>query len=500
MSADQPKHVFISYVHEDKEAVAKLCRVLEAARIPYWRDRKDLGPGDAWKAKIRDAIREDALVFLACFSDNSRAKTKSHMNEELTIAVEEFRKMPPQHTWLIPVRLDSGEPPAWELGAGKVMGDLNYSSLFGDEYAEEAASLVTTIHQLMGSTQVNPASALEAIDQATATDRVSLVKTQTKTLLPDPAKRIEIDDLVSQESQRITTVLNDTTWASGGDAQSPRDHAKRVVTEAQRLLDLTMPFCASLQVAVRWGSPDGLGAWTSGIKSLAQSAVRMDGGWTDLLALRHLPVVTALMTVSLASTASGRWDNLKALILNTTVRDPRLPQPVSLLDATDPYRPFENNQLNSSAATYAARSDKPLEDTIRAVDEGRLPLLISPVADLLFTVLRPVFSDQLTDDDSYESEFDRAEVMLGLLSQDEVNVRLHTDPTAWGVVSWFGRATWRVRQTRINAVEELRVEFGRDGASWGPLKAGLFGGDVERAADAFDRYGNRFDEITMLRQ
>lgn len=74
--SDEPNHVFISYVHEGNDEVDKLCRVLEAAGILYWRDRNDLGPGDAWKAKIRSAVRDGALVFIACFSDQSRAKQK----------------------------------------------------------------------------------------------------------------------------------------------------------------------------------------------------------------------------------------------------------------------------------------------------------------------------------------------------------------------------------------------------------------------------------------
>ena len=88
MSYSSGKHVFVSYVREDSAQVDQLCSVLEASRIPYWRDRTSLGPGDAWKAKIRDAIRGGSLVFLACFSENSRAKPKSHMTEELTLAVE----------------------------------------------------------------------------------------------------------------------------------------------------------------------------------------------------------------------------------------------------------------------------------------------------------------------------------------------------------------------------------------------------------------------------
>ena len=115
MPDSEGKHVFVSYVREDSSEVDGLCGVLEAAGIPYWRDRKDLGPGDAWRAKIRSAIRGGSLVFLACFSDNSRAKEKSYMNEELTLAIEEYRQMPPGRTWLIPVRFDAGDVPQWDL-------------------------------------------------------------------------------------------------------------------------------------------------------------------------------------------------------------------------------------------------------------------------------------------------------------------------------------------------------------------------------------------------
>jgi len=121
MRESEGKHVFVSYVREDSDAVDDLCSILEAAQIPYWRDRSALGPGDAWKAKIRQAIAEGSLVFLACFSNNSRAKDKSYMNEELTLAIEEFRMMPPGRTWLIPVRFDDGDLPEWDLGAGRTL-------------------------------------------------------------------------------------------------------------------------------------------------------------------------------------------------------------------------------------------------------------------------------------------------------------------------------------------------------------------------------------------
>lgn len=154
MTQNDAKHVFLSYVHEDRAEVDRLCALLEAANIPYWRDRTSLGPGDAWKVKIREAIRDDSMVFLACFSDNSRVKETSYMNEELTLAVDEFRKRPPGRTWLVPVRFDAGDVPEWDLGAGRTIRDLQYSDLFGDGYLTQAATLITKIRGLIG--HVNP--------------------------------------------------------------------------------------------------------------------------------------------------------------------------------------------------------------------------------------------------------------------------------------------------------------------------------------------------------
>lgn len=96
MNTPNTKHVFISYVQEDSARVDELCQVLEAAHIPYWRDCESLGPGDAWQDKIRDAIREDAMVFLACFSKTTVAREKSYMNEEIHLAIEEHRQFAPR--------------------------------------------------------------------------------------------------------------------------------------------------------------------------------------------------------------------------------------------------------------------------------------------------------------------------------------------------------------------------------------------------------------------
>ena len=78
-----------------------MVQLLSGAGIPVWRDTAELQPGDDWRARIRQAVIEDARVFLACFSRNTALRGKSYQNEELMLAVEQLRLRRPAERWLI---------------------------------------------------------------------------------------------------------------------------------------------------------------------------------------------------------------------------------------------------------------------------------------------------------------------------------------------------------------------------------------------------------------
>src|SRR5665647_261897 len=124
-------HAFISYVHEDATRVDRVERVLKAAGIPVWRDTAELWPGEDWRLKIRNAITNDSLVFIACFSEASEARDVSYQNEELVLAFEQFRLRSPHRAWLIPVRFSDCRVPDYDLGAGRTLNSLHRVDLFG---------------------------------------------------------------------------------------------------------------------------------------------------------------------------------------------------------------------------------------------------------------------------------------------------------------------------------------------------------------------------------
>ncbi len=143
-------HAFLSYVREDSAQVDRLQRALQRAGIPVWRDKSDLWPGEDWKAEIREAITDNALVFIACFSSSSLARVKSYQNEELVLAVEQLRLRAPEQPWLIPVRFDDCAVPDRDLGGGRRLSSLQWADLFGDAFDDGAARLVAAIRRILG--------------------------------------------------------------------------------------------------------------------------------------------------------------------------------------------------------------------------------------------------------------------------------------------------------------------------------------------------------------
>ncbi|WP_243393880.1 toll/interleukin-1 receptor domain-containing protein [Mycobacterium ahvazicum] len=500
MAAEEPsKHVFVSYVHEDSEQVDQLCAVLEAVNIPYWRDRSKLGPGDEWKVKIREAIRSGSMAFLACFSDQSRAKDKSYMNEELMIATEEWRLRPPGRTWLIPVRFDAGPVPEWDLGAGKTLSDLNYSDLFGSALMPNTAQLVDKIKEVMGLTSIlDPRVVQTSVEESATSDRPAILRRLTKEMVRDTSRDIELDDLVSAELARALAAMRDSarfpTSSPGGSNSELAIHG---AGRANDYWQLVQPFCWSLQVAARYGDPSALSPWSTGMRALTAEAYKVAGGHTHLLHLRYVPALVTVFVAAMSAAGQSKWSNFKTLVVDPKVTDRSRSfdnsTKLSLIEAVNPYKPLDS-ELISQLLVNALVMGKGLADAQAALDRREGMNYHTPVADWLHRILRPIFDEQFPDDEEYDEAFDRTEVILGVVDGDLANERFKDQPTRplSAETMWFGRAGWRSRRDRDDPVQALADELAAEGAGWPPLKAELFGGSVERANEAISRYHQLF--------
>ena len=124
-------HVFISYVREDTNVVESIARALRAYDVDVWLDKDQIQPGVRWADAIREAITNGAF-YMACFSTAYNARTRSYMNEELTLAIEELRQRAADQRWFIPVLLDNCEVPQRSIGAGETLRSLQWVRLYED--------------------------------------------------------------------------------------------------------------------------------------------------------------------------------------------------------------------------------------------------------------------------------------------------------------------------------------------------------------------------------
>ena len=131
---------FVSYVRDDARQVTKLRSDLEKHEIDVWQDTDRLIPGRRWKNEIRNAIKSGDF-FIACFSDNYAARSRTYMREELLLAIEELRLRPADRTWFIPVMLTPTEIPTISVGAGETLRDFQWVNLY-DGWDEGISSLV----------------------------------------------------------------------------------------------------------------------------------------------------------------------------------------------------------------------------------------------------------------------------------------------------------------------------------------------------------------------
>jgi hypothetical protein len=95
--------VFISYCSDDADTAATLSRLCEQAGFDTWLDKRDLRPGDDWRAKIDEAVQKCNIFLLLISSATLRGEATSPV--EWSSICE--RRWSGPDVILIPIRLDS---------------------------------------------------------------------------------------------------------------------------------------------------------------------------------------------------------------------------------------------------------------------------------------------------------------------------------------------------------------------------------------------------------
>lgn len=167
------RYVFISHDRECQEKADKLVVELQAKGVCCWVDRPEILPGQHWQSVIRTAIRRGAF-FVACFSKDRVKDTKTFLDEELVLAIDELRRRPADRGWFVPVKFDDCSIPDCSIGGGETLRSLRWIDL-----QKDWLSGIDKILSMIRSKAISPVHPIDetfSIDYASGIDRLGNAK------------------------------------------------------------------------------------------------------------------------------------------------------------------------------------------------------------------------------------------------------------------------------------------------------------------------------------
>lgn len=122
--------VFLCHAKEDEARVIDLHKHLSASGLSAWFDKENLKLkiGASWRDEIVKAI-EESDFFALCLSRRSVSK-RGFVQNEIRLAVEEWRHRPIGSVYLLPIRLEPCEIPRIELDATRTLADLQWIDIY----------------------------------------------------------------------------------------------------------------------------------------------------------------------------------------------------------------------------------------------------------------------------------------------------------------------------------------------------------------------------------
>ena len=485
---DQQGHAFLSYVREDAATVDRLQQILEASGVPVWRDTSNLWPGEDWKLKIKQAIAEGSFAFIACFSPTSAAKERSYQREELLLAVEQMRLRSPDRSWLIPVRLGDCNIPEYDLGAGRTLRNLQRVDLFGDAWDVGVVRLTQAVHRIVDEARDVTAS-------VTGADVVPILK-QVKAILREPSRQIELEDLVLGLACEARAKLLYTVQfpIESSHLADKIEGIRYLATQCMKYWESVQPLCEALTAGCTWGTADQENIWSRAVEGIANTAPAQLSGQSVLLDLRRFPTLPVLYSGGVSAVYRNNYGALRALTIDAQTRT-AYGEKVPLIGAAHLSAPFAHNEITSQVLVRHVESGSVDDDMIQGLIDQRVGRRYTPVADLLFSLLRDLLRPLIVDDEDYQRAFVRLETLLDLIA---IDAQLQAEPGVYIPGPSFGSYTWRYRHGPP-AEQILQVEYEKSGANWAPLAAGLFGSSGPRVEAAFDRYLSQAKEIRQRR-
>jgi hypothetical protein len=287
----------------------------------------------------------------------------------------------------------------------------------------------------------------------------------TKEYLSDPRYTIKLNDLVIQKLRETLLLTSEDNFAVQGTDWSLDEFTRRLKEYEQAIEEVQRISC----YLAYWGKREHLPILRTALTRLTDR-LESNSGQRIWLALRWYPMILLLYSAGISALAADNYENLSAMLL-TRVGSSR----------------FQEISTELTLSIGGAILDLERENAFKQLPGHERHY--TPRSEYLFKLLQPMLDDLLFLGRDYEKYFDRFEVLLALVHADLEQVeRSHI----WGPVGRFG---WKFKNPDVNPLKDIMDEAERQKDSWGPLNAGLFGGDYSRFKNISDEYVKRISDL-----
>lgn len=290
-----------------------------------------------------------------------------------------------------------------------------------------------------------------------------------KRLLADPNHRIRLHDFVMEEAERTRIAIGDQHFPpddSGFTNSTWREFIRERVDLYQTATEVSVSLIA---VGGAWSTnKDQDRLWGRMLERIA-SHDRMRGGKGALLALRRYPALRAMYAGGVAAVDNENFGVVRSLTTDEHFRE--LNDEVPMVVGLHPWNVIEED----------------LGQALHGEDTRRL----LPVSDHLYESVRDALRQLIPSDDRYSAAFDRFEFILGMILAD---LKAHSSTDVYIPPPFIGSYAWRHKYDMNKSPRYLLATELESGDSWSPITAGMFGGSMERAKEAFDEMSRQHDE------
>jgi hypothetical protein len=286
---------------------------------------------------------------------------------------------------------------------------------------------------------------------------LELLIASAKRFLARPDYRIQLDDLITDETQRVLERIRGAEFSPQG-AWSPATFSARIL----RYEAATESLATMAGVLGRWGDGMEFAPVLDIIRGLYSDAESQRGGLVAYLDIRAYPAVLVFTAYGLGLVRAGRWDVLHRLFQTTLARENR--EPASVVSTI-------------FLTAWKGGADKSYWQVLEGLDRRKTPLS-DHLLDV-FTAWSPPFVGVA----EFETLFERFEILGSLASlekysKDEVQLQLGQ---SGGQRNWVwmpvGRSSWHRESAR-----ELLATLGESSSA---LTAAGFGHGNPEFIDLF---------------